>query len=156
MKLNNLFADPITLGAITGIVANIPKEIMKLIFQQFGWQRYSYTQIAAGLFVPQDLVSNPLSLIFGAITDLTVAASLGVLTVYIIKNTGDDYPLFKGLLVGMMSYIFLYGLILELDITSTSVATPLPNFLALIQHIIFGLIMGWFIKRFGKLKTPEI
>ncbi|MCK8816971.1 hypothetical protein MWH28_06235 [Natroniella sulfidigena] len=151
----DLFSDPIALGSIAGIVGNIPKEILAIIFYSFGWKRYTFTHLAAGLFVPKEFLANPLALIVGFVTDFTVAGLLGVLLAYIIKNTGNIYPTFKGLLIGLVSYIFICGLILKSGITSVNSAIPLAKFSALLLHIIFGIVSGWFIKCYGKLEDNK-
>ncbi|GAB6137927.1 hypothetical protein JCM15060_11160 [Halanaerobaculum tunisiense] len=83
--------------------------------------------------------------------DFTVAALLGVLLVYIIRLTGNDYEIYKGLLIGLASFIFLYGIMVRTSLTSGNLATPLPNFLGLLLHIIFGLVSGWVIKQYGRV-----
>lgn len=149
-----MFLDPIVLGAIAGAIGNVPKAILTNLFQYFGWVRYTFGQLAAGLFMKQEVLSNPLVLLVGYVTDFTVASLLGVVLVYIIRNTGNDFEIFKGLLIGLASYIFLYGIMLRLHITSGNLATPLPNFLALPPHIIFGMLSGWVIKHYGVLEEP--
>ncbi|GAB6137926.1 hypothetical protein [Halanaerobaculum tunisiense] len=42
MEKSELFSDPILLGSIAGIAGNIPKSILTLTFQQFGWMYYTY------------------------------------------------------------------------------------------------------------------
>lgn len=137
------------LGAVAGVVGNIPKTILSIVFYYFGWIRYTFNQLAAGIFMKQEILSNPLALVVGYITNFTVAAFIGVVLVCIIRKTGNDYEIFKGILAGMASYIFLYGIMLRLNITIGNIETSLPNFLALLLHIIFGMLSGWIVKHYS-------
>lgn len=60
MEDEELFADPIILGAVAGVIGNIPKTILTITFYYFGWVRYTFSQLAAGLFMKQEVLSNPL------------------------------------------------------------------------------------------------
>ncbi|GAB6137124.1 hypothetical protein JCM15060_03130 [Halanaerobaculum tunisiense] len=61
----------------------------------------------------------------GYSVNFTFAALLGVLLVYIVRSTGNDYEIYKGLLI--------------------------PNFLGFLLHIIFGLVSGWVVKQYGRV-----
>jgi hypothetical protein len=146
--------DTIILGALAGLLANIPKTIIAWIFHSFGLLRYTFIHIAAGYFVPAEFIDNPVSLLTGFIADFTTAAFLGVIMLLIIRWSGTDYAELKGLGMGAFLYIIFYGAFMALDITRASLLTPLPNLLLFFPHIIYGAATCWIIKKYTQ-KQPE-
>lgn len=111
-----------------------------------GWTRYNFGQIAAGYFVKEEVVSNSIAVVTGYIADYILAMLLGVVIVYVFRIMGRDYAVFKGLLFGGISYIFLYGVAMALNFTRVSLLTPLPNLVLLVPHVVFGATAAWAVK----------
>ncbi|ACB84314.1 hypothetical protein [Natranaerobius thermophilus] len=145
---DSVIRDTIIFGVLVGVISNIPKELLKFILTQLGVHEFTFSQLAAGLFVDVELLTDPIIIITGAITDLTVAGLLGVATVYLVRCTDRTFPIWKSLFVGLLAFVFLYGGALRLEITSVDINNSLENFLSLLQHILFGIIMGILIKRY--------
>lgn len=143
--------DSIQLGMIAGVLCNLPKVILMGIFQQMGLVRYNFAQMTAGIFIKQDGLSNSFALATGHIADFAVASSLGILLVYIMKLTGQDYPISKGLLYGIIIHIMVFGLAKTLNITSVELVEPVANFVVLLPNISFGILAALFIYRYGNL-----
>ena len=140
--------DTIILGALAGLLANIPKTIIAWVFHSFGLLRYTFIHIAAGYFVPAEFIDNPISLLTGFIADYTAAAFFGVIMLLIIKKSGTDYAKLKGLGIGAFLYIIFYGAFMALDITRASLLTPLPNLLLFFPHLVYGAATCWIIKKY--------
>lgn len=80
---------------------------------------------------------------------------LGVVIVYLFRIMGNDYPVFKGLLFGGVSYIFLYGVAMALNFTRVSLLTPLPNLVLLVPHVVFGATTAWVVNYLMAKNTLE-
>lgn len=142
--------DTFILGAIAGILGNIPKTIVAWIFFYFGFIRYTFIHIAAGYFVPAEFLDSPVSLLSGFLADYTVAAFLGIIIYLILQRSGLDFAEYKGLGIGALLYVVIYGPFMSLDITRASLLTPLPNLLLFFPHIIYGISTCWIIKKYYK------
>lgn len=141
--------DIIIFGAVAGLLGNIPKTILAWIFYYFGWLRYTFIHIAGGYFVGAQFLDHPVSLATGTITDYINASILGVAMYYMLRRTGPDYAEVKGLFFGGFLYIVLFGAFMSLDLTRATLITPLPNFLLLFPHVLFGVTTCWILKKYG-------
>lgn len=142
--------DTIILGTIAGLIGNIPKTIIDWTMHSLGLVRYTFAHIAAGYFVSIKYIDNPVSLATGFISDFIMAGFLGSLFLIILRISGKDYPVTKGILFSAILYVILYGLGMALNLTRVTLATPLPNLLLLLPHLVFGATMGFFLKRYDQ------
>lgn len=148
MNSKDLLEDKVILGVLAGFMGNIPKEIIAWVFHFSGYLRYTFTHIAAGTFVPKEFIDDPISLVTGAIADWIMVGIIGTITVYFIKYTGYKFPVIKSIFISNFFYIILYGALMALDVTRASLLTPLPNLLLFIPHVVMGIGIGWFIKKY--------
>ena len=144
-----IFKDDIILGILAGFVGNIPKEIITWMFHFLGYLRYTFVHLAAGSFVPSEFIDNPVSLATGVISDWVMVGVIGILSVYLIRFTGEKYPIIKSLFLSAFFYIILYGALMAFDVTGVSLLTPLPSLLLFFPHLAMGGGIGWFIKKYG-------
>lgn len=145
-----MIKDTIMIGAIAGLIGNIPKTILAWLFHIFGYLRYTFIHIAAGYFVPADFIDNPVSLVTGLIADFTMSAFFGFIMCLMLHKYGTDYAVLKGVGFGAFLYMIFYGAFMALDITRASLLTPLPNLLLFFPHIIYGGLTCWIIKKYGR------
>ncbi|HOL17609.1 MAG TPA: hypothetical protein PLY40_04910 [Bacillota bacterium] len=113
-----------------------------------GWIRYTFAHIAAGFYYSAENLDAPLSLVTGMITDWTIAAIFGVLLLLLLRFTGVDYNIFKGIGFGATFYIVAFGIGMALDISRATLVTPLPDFLLLLSHLVIGAVTGWALRKF--------
>jgi len=83
----------------------------------------------------------------GAITDWTISGTFGIILLYILRYTGSDYAIFKGIGLGSLVYVITFGVGMAMDITRATLITPLPDFLLLMSHLTIGAVSGWVIKK---------
>lgn len=141
--------DLVATGVLWGLVGNLFKEAAVWPLHWLGWVRYTFVHIAAGYFVDQKMIDNPVALATGFLTDFTLAAVLGVLLYYLLRRTGGDYAILKGAVYGLITYALFYGLLMALDVTRASLLTPLPNLLLAFPHALYGVCTAYFLRRYG-------
>ena len=144
--------DSVVMGALAGAIGNLVKEALVWPMYFLGWIRYPFVHLAASYFVQRSSIRNPLSLAKGFLTDYSIAAILGIFLLYLLKYTGKDFALFKGVLLGLFVHIVIYGLLMAFHATRISILTPLPNLLLVIPHVVFGAVTGWIL---GRYWTPR-
>ncbi len=137
------------------MVGNIPKTMLTWAFHFLGWTRYTFEHITAGYFVSTKFLDNPISLVMGFLGDYTLSGFFGVIMYLMLKTTGTDYAKLKGIAFGFFVWIVFFGILMALDVTRTSILTPLPNLLLLAPNAVFGLTTCWFIERYGGLDTRD-
>jgi hypothetical protein len=145
--------DTIVAGVLAGWMGNIVKEIITWFFHFMGWVRYTFVHISAGFYYSTENIDSPLSLVTGVITDWTIAGTFGVVLLCLLRLTGSDYAVFKGIGLGALVFVITFGIGMAMDITRATLVTPLPDFLLLMSHIILGAITGWAL---GKYFTHSV
>ena len=137
--------DTLIFGALTGFVGNILKEVFLWTLYLMGISQYTTVLLIADVFSRKQVVLNFYTFITGFATDWTIAALLGILLLLIIKFTGKDYTIIKGIMFSSLVYVFLYvGVIFF----RTSNSGSFTHFIFLIAHLLFGIGSGWYIKRY--------
>jgi hypothetical protein len=145
--------DTIVAGVLAGWMGNVVKETLTWSFHFMGWVRYTFVHIAAGFYYSVENLNAPLSLVTGAITDWTIAGTFGTMLLLLLRYTGVDYAIFKGIGFGALVYVITFGIGMAMDITRASLLTPLPDFLLLMSHLAIGGVSGWAL---GKYFSPVI
>ena len=145
--------DPIMMGAVAGLIANILKAVGSWSFHLMGWLQYTTSHIGAGYFVGLEFINEPVALAIGIIVDFTIAAFLGVILYQLLKFSGRDYAIWKGVGLSLFFYISLAGISLSADLTRVTLLTPLPNLMLIITHIIFGVTAGWILGRYAEFRV---
>ena len=140
--------DTIVAGVLAGWSGNVVKETFTWSFHYIGWVRYTFVHIAAGFYYSIENLNAPLSLVTGAITDWTIAGTFGTILLLLLRYTGIDYAIFKGIGLGALVYIITFGIGMAMDISRASLLTPLPDFLLLMSHLAIGGMSGWALQKY--------
>jgi hypothetical protein len=106
MKIRDRF----TLGVVGGLVAAIPWRMLNNWERKKGYTELTYSQLAAGLFVPKGAIDDPKAAIVGKIGNQVLLAGTGVATAYLLSVSGRDKAWLKGAGVASLLWLFLYGL----------------------------------------------
>ncbi len=88
--------DPILLGIIAGLTGNVFKNAGDILSVKLGTSHTSYPRMAGSLFMNKRKTKTPIGKTVGWLTDAAMAAGLGVGYVYVLKFTGKDHALMKG------------------------------------------------------------
>jgi hypothetical protein len=140
--------DRITLGVIAGLGANI----VKLGVEQFFASRKMASQTgitkAAGIHLNKTDSNSTQGKAVGILTDMTIAATLGVVGTYFLTHTGRDNKFLKALALGNMSWGFMYGFLGNLG-SSLKKSDPTTSITQWISHTAFALTKLYLIDKLG-------
>lgn len=139
--------DRVILGAIIGLLADAVKLTVNYAAYVLGFTDVVFWQIVAANFLAKELLFEPLAIVIGAIGDLTVTATLGVVFVYTIRFIGNEYIWIKGVGFAMLVWVGLFGTVL-----GSQIDVKLPQSLSgvlvtVVAHVVFGLSLAFFTKR---------
>jgi hypothetical protein len=120
-------------------------KIIKILFAQY----------AAGVFVSaQDAKSLP-GIVVGYCIDFGLSALLGIIFIFLLNKTKPTHLLFQGFMFGIAMFLGIYGALLSFGISSVK-ERPLPDVVLMIFiHLLYGLALGLFVRRFGR-KALEV
>jgi hypothetical protein len=144
--------DRIALGVLAGIIAAIPSSLVNFLSVQVGISRWYSSQIGGSIYLHPGLTDSLQGFLFGSLIWLIPAMALGILTSYVIQATGEDYWWIKGLAVTMIfMYLFVYGFLYTLGGATIVPFDFATNMSVFVENIIYGLTLGYLIKRWGQV-----
>jgi len=149
--------DRITLGVVAGVFANVAKQALSFVFGKLKLMEITAPEKAVAIFINKKKIGGSVSTIIGIVADVCIACKLAILLVYIISATGRDNHLLKGLSLGSLAWVIMYGFLSRLGGTGFSTAKPRDSLCSFFTHAVFGLAASELIVRLGdeSLFTPR-
>jgi len=92
--------DTITIGSIAGTIATLSFITFNYLVKLLGFQFTSTWEATASIFLSNDLIHTPIGYFVGSLGQFVVGASGGIFAAFILKFTGYDYYILKGLGIG--------------------------------------------------------
>lgn len=132
---------------IAGVASVLVKDMFDMIYIYFGFSNVSMLKVAAGAFISLHNFSH-IGLIIGFFAHYSVGGIIGLLFYKFLTLTNKSYPIIKGLFAGLAVWIFLAGMLLNFGLSEFNPNDEASNLMLLIDHIIFGLTLGFLTKLF--------
>ncbi|TCL70094.1 hypothetical protein EDC14_101083 [Hydrogenispora ethanolica] len=132
------------LGMTVGLAADGVKLLFNYLAFQLGFTKVLFWQIVAARFLDPEELFQPLAYLVGGVADLTIAALLGTVFVYLLDGIRREYRWVKGAGFGLVVWVILLGTLLNQTAPKglpISGATMVVTFLA---HLLFGLALAGF------------
>lgn len=146
--------DIIATGTIAGIVGSTVIDFIAYLSRLGGLNTSTPWDVASLVFLNARYLGTASGYIIGIIGSIALGIAGGVITAIIIKITGSDYAWLKGVLVaetiGFAGLGFFAPL---LGFAGFLRFQPTTNIFAVVDLCIFGLIVGYVIKRYAKIAS---
>ncbi len=105
-----------------------------------------FGKIASSMVI-HPLRSNRLkNSLFGEIMHLTVGAGIGSIIAGLIQKTGKDLVIIKGTFISLLAWVGLHNLGNRMDLFGIKPYSTKCHYMALIQHLIYGISTSAVIK----------
>jgi hypothetical protein len=140
--------DRISLGIISGVFSSIPGRLLNTFEYRAGLTDAKYGQMAANLFVSKKQVDTMEGRAIGAIVNGILTGVAGISAVYLLSMTGRDKAVIKGMGIGILFWLALFGLTPRVGIVEKT-KKPLSPLLGLVDHIVFSSLCGLIASRLG-------
>lgn len=147
--LKSIRRDRITLGIAAGCLGVLPGKWANMVEKKLRYTDFDYDQLAAGLFAPKGAIKDPPVKFLGKITNFTNLAFGGVMMTYILSVTGRDKAALKGIGVGSVMWVLIYGITTKTGLTSTKPKRALTPLLSYLDHVGWGACASLLISKFG-------
>jgi len=142
--------DRFTLGLLSGIAANIGKNLVSRYAESRGFSQKSFVDTAAGFFLKKRDIKTTVGRIVGILSDFSTAITIGVVNAYLLTHTGKDRWFLKGMGTGSIFWVAMYGFLGSIGknqpVYPVSPGTALTSFLG---HTLFGILSNFIIVKFG-------
>jgi len=144
--------DTLTIGSIAGITATFSFLTVNYIFKLAGFQFTSTWEATASIFMSYNLIHTLLGYFVGFLGQYIIGACGGVIMAYVLKYTGYDYYILKGLGVGGFYWVSTVGIIGKLiNLTTQFANEPVTIFLIILDLFIFSLVSVLIIAKYGDI-----
>jgi hypothetical protein len=134
-----------------GLVASIPGiiaiNIVEYILKLMQVSETPLSQAGAIFFLTEEAARTPLGIAIGFFAHIFVAVLVGVLISYYIFYSGTDYAVIKGIVISMLFLFISLGIVFPLrELAVEMQSSPGDVLAAIIDHAVFGALVGWVIK----------
>lgn len=131
--------DSVTTGLVGGLMGAVAMELSSVMLFKTKKTEVTYGRIAGQFFVAPFRTKQKKNWLLGELLHLAVGATAGIPTLMILKKTGKDHYLSKGLLASMLTWGIFYnggqriGLFKSLAYSKTHWASTFNN-------LVYGLV----------------
>jgi hypothetical protein len=139
--------DKFLLGAIFGVLANIPKEIIDFTIYLLGSKFYCW-MIPAGITLSPKWNGTFWGIVVGGLNDFIIAAVLGVGLTYFLEIMEKKYLFVKGMCYSFGIWLFFCMMIVTRISYWTRMKDPGFYFQNFVAHQIWGLVATWLIVKY--------
>ncbi|AFM40372.1 hypothetical protein Desaci_1346 [Desulfosporosinus acidiphilus SJ4] len=131
--------DSVVTGLLGGLVGTLFMDITNAVIYKAGGTEKLYGHLAGQFFVSPLRTNQRKNYVLGELLHFSVGSVFGLPTMYMLKKTGKDHYLSKGLVTSMLTWGLLYtggqkiGLFKKLRFTKT-------HYSAAFNNVIYGLV----------------
>lgn len=144
----NRIKDRITLGIISGILCKIPFRCMNALEYHLGLVDIKYGHMESSIFLPDNKAKTREGEIISMLTNSVASCVGGVMLTYILSITGKDRSILKGLGLGAVFWILMFGISPKIGIMKQS-KKPIAPILSFFDHIVAGGLCSYIIAKLG-------
>lgn len=145
--------DPFVFWVLSGIIGAYTRNAYSFFAKEIGLAKFYIWQVGASLLIPKAQTQTMPGIILGFLIDAVMGGIFGVIIGLLLEWRGQKNYIVKGMGVGLMAWMFFYGILFHnLPFTTESAPNdPLSNISAFIGHSIFGIAAAVvYVKFFSK------
>jgi hypothetical protein len=132
-------------GAIYGILADIPKEIVDFALYFSGFSKFYCWMIPGGIVLRPKYIYSVHGIILGGLNDFIVAGALGVGLTYFLTLMEKRYLFLKGMSYSLGIWLFFCMMIVARVSNWLRFYDPPFAYQTFLVHQIWGLVATWLI-----------
>jgi hypothetical protein len=145
--------DTITIGTIAGSISTITITLFTWILRLLGFNFISIWETAANIILNKGLIHEPVGYFIGMVAHFTLGAIFGIMLAYMLRLTGKDFYILKGIGLGALFWLGSIGFFMHLlNIQIQGRNSPISNIIVVIEFHIMGIVTSSIIKKYGKFK----
>ncbi|MFZ3101023.1 MAG: hypothetical protein WA131_11890 [Desulfitobacteriaceae bacterium] len=143
--------DSIGAATVAGIIGAVLMDFLVYALMILGIPIITPWNIAADVFLKWDVINSDLGLLLGVIGTIALGVTTAILIVLLIKLTGKDFAILKGIVTANAIGFGAMGLFMPLlNIAPQIQSQPLTNLLSVALLTISGATMSYILNKYGK------
>jgi riboflavin transporter FmnP len=149
--------DTVTIGAIAGFVATVAFVLSDWVLVRLAGLKYGAAwEYAAEMFLNIGLVHIPVGRLIGYIGEFGMGTGFGVSVAFVLRRTGKDNYLLKGLAAAGVWYTILLAVVPRwLHVAAWVFGQPFTILMALKNWILMGVIIPFIVARYAEFAPAE-
>jgi len=150
--------DKFVLGALFGLIANLPKMLLDIILFRSGFSKFFCFHVTGGVILSKQWLFTPQGYCIGAVMDFIFAGILGVLGIYAVwlfREKGG-YLCLKAIGFSLFIWLFLCIIVVEKLSMWPLLTGPRHAYQTFLVHQVWGLTFAFLIARFGRKAIMDI
>jgi len=153
LKFDLFRRDSLITAAFAGTIAKVIQDALGSITIHFFIPSYlNCVRIAGGIILtPEQVLSGGFwPFLLGLQIDLIVGIVVAFVAVNALQKFGTDYYIFKGVIVGLASWVLFYITLSQFLSSVHPTGLILQAELSFLKHIVFGISLTWSAVWFDK------
>jgi hypothetical protein len=151
-----MIRDKVMTGGLVGLLGKIAMDIFQVLMWRLKLIKHPLAHYGASLIVNVQTVHHTLlGSVVSLLVDYIYGIFLGIVFVYFIYFTGKRHFIFKGLIFGAFVWLFSFGGLRSLPMVKLREVVSSEALYYLLFHLIFGLGLGFAMKRFSEHQWIE-
>lgn len=131
--------DSVVISALGGLIGAIPMDISNYILWKKGKSENLYGHVAGSMLMSKFRTNQPKNFLLGQFWHLATSAAFGFPAFYLLKKTGKDYLLLKGVSVGLFTWGFLYNFGMKMGLYRAKPRLTKTKYAALWHNFLYGV-----------------
>ncbi|MBS4020965.1 MAG: hypothetical protein KGZ79_00890 [Dethiobacter sp.] len=141
--------DSVVQVTVAGLIGAAVMNVIVFLLLLFGVQTTPPWEIAADVFLAADLINTALGVVIGLVGTVALSITSAVIILLVLKLTGYDFAVLKGILATNAFSFATMGLFMPLlNIAPQVQSNALTNILALGVLTVIGGMMAFVLLRF--------
>lgn len=132
--------DTFGLGMFSGQIGNLAKGLFNFVTWKTHYNEVLYPQLGGAMFFGQRNIKRRRPFIIGSLADITMGSLFGIPIVYIMKKTGKDNYLIKGVGFSLLLWVGFYGLGQSLNLYNYKLRKARSPILSFFDHLLYGAV----------------
>ncbi|GAW91348.1 hypothetical protein [Calderihabitans maritimus] len=148
--------DTFLVGSLAGIIGTLAMDLLSVVATLLKIPHSTAIGVAADIFLVRQLLGTPAAWLIGIAGHLVIGMVGGIFTAYLLRYTGRDYAIFKGILLAWIIGMGTVGFVMPLLKISPQIQREaFTNLFAVVSLAVYGGITAYLIARFGKIFIPN-
>ncbi|MCW3491669.1 hypothetical protein [Dethiobacter alkaliphilus] len=142
-------------GALAGLLVGIVIGLIAMGMNMIGLCEICLIALGGGVF-QQQLLQEPVAIgwiLMGWVSHLIISIGLGIIFAFLLTYIGERLAVVKGAFFGAVVWYIAIGIFAPLAGYLPESPDPLELFIVFSYHLIFGMLVAYFIVKYGSTEV---
>lgn len=135
LKKSDSMKDSVIVGLMSGLAGSIAIEAVNVVTGK----KLLFGKLASSMIVNPFRSYQRKNILLGEAMHLITGSGIGTIIVQVLKRTGKEYMMVKGIFVSLMAWVGLHNFGRRYDMYSNKARSTKSQYASLLQHIFYGI-----------------